>query len=587
MANTSFLQLPVATTLNGSDVVPINQNAKDARTTVSAIASSIPTGTVNNGQLANASPLSIKANTGASPGPVTDASISQVLDALLSSTQGVIIYRGLNTWTTLAPGALGQVLQTQGPAANPQWVAVGGVGTVVQVNTGAGLSGGPITSSGTLSSIEQVNAQTGVSYPIVLADQAKLITFNNAGAVAVTIPSAATLGSGFWCDVQNIGAGAVTITPTTSTINLGATLGLATATGCRIVSDGTNYSIQGGRSTGAITLTGDVTGSGSGSIATTVAKIDGFAVTLAGTLTTVGAFGTTLTTTGTTSLTLPTSGTVTAQGNTVTGSGSIVLATSPTLVTPTIGVATATTVNKVTLTAPATGSTLTIADGKTATVSNTLTFTGTDSSSVAFSTGGTVAYTNVTTLSSLVSVGTLTTGTWNATVINPTYGGTGVNNGASTLTMAGNVTHSGAFTTTFTVTNTTSVTLPTAGTLATLAGSETFTNKTLTSPIVNSGTLNTPDLRNQYVAKTANYTAVATTDTYINCTTNAFTLTLPTAVGITGKSFVVKNSNTVASGKQIAIATTSAQTIDTNASDVVLPLSSRTYTSDGANYAIS
>ena len=75
-----------------------------------------------------------------------------------------------------------------------------------------------------------------------------------------------------------------------------------------------------------------------------------------------------------------------------TGSGVLVFATSPTLVTPTLGVASATTINKVTITAPATGSTLTIADGKTLTASNTLTFTGTDTSSVAFSGGGTVAY---------------------------------------------------------------------------------------------------------------------------------------------------------------------------------------------------
>ena len=77
-----------------------------------------------------------------------------------------------------------------------------------------------------------------------------------------------------------------------------------------------------------------------------------------------------------------------------TGSGALVLANSPTLITPTLGVASATSVNKITLTAPATGATLTLADGKTVTVSNTLTFTGTDSSSVAFGTGGTVAYTS-------------------------------------------------------------------------------------------------------------------------------------------------------------------------------------------------
>jgi hypothetical protein len=76
-----------------------------------------------------------------------------------------------------------------------------------------------------------------------------------------------------------------------------------------------------------------------------------------------------------------------------TGSGALVFATSPTLTTPTLGVATATSINKVAITAPATSATLTIADGKTLTASNTLTFTGTDASSVAFGTGGTVAYT--------------------------------------------------------------------------------------------------------------------------------------------------------------------------------------------------
>ena len=102
------------------------------------------------------------------------------------------------------------------------------------------------------------------------------------------------------------------------------------------------------------------------------------------TLITSGAHSTTLTTSGTTALTLPTSGTVTALGNSVTGSGNIVLDTSPSLTTPTLGVASATTINKVTLTAPATGSTLTIADGKTATVNNTLTLAGTDSTTMTF-----------------------------------------------------------------------------------------------------------------------------------------------------------------------------------------------------------
>jgi hypothetical protein len=66
-------------------------------------------------------------------------------------------------------------------------------------------------------------------------------------------------------------------------------------------------------------------------------------------------------------------------------------------------------------------------------------------------------------------------------VITGTYGGTGVNNGANTITIAGNVTHAGAFTQSFTATANTAVTLPTTGTLATLAGSEALSNKTITA----------------------------------------------------------------------------------------------------------
>ena len=48
-------------------------------------------------------------------------------------------------------------------------------------------------------------------------------------------------------------------------------------------------------------------------------------------------------------------------------------------------------------------------------------------------------------------------------------GGTGVNNGSSTITLGGSLTTSGAFATTLTVTGATNVTLPTSGTLATTA----------------------------------------------------------------------------------------------------------------------
>lgn len=70
---------------------------------------------------------------------------------------------------------------------------------------------------------------------------------------------------------------------------------------------------------------------------------------------------------------------------------------------------------------------------------------------------------------SITTLGTIGTGTWNGSVIGSAYGGTGVNNGSSTITLGGSLTLSGAFATTFTVTGITSVTLPTSGTLVNTA----------------------------------------------------------------------------------------------------------------------
>jgi len=94
--------------------------------------------------------------------------------------------------------------------------------------------------------------------------------------------------------------------------------------------------------------------------------------------------------------------------------------------------------------------------------------------------------------STITTLGTIATGTWNGTAIAGQYGGTGVANTGKTITLGGNLTTSGAHATTLTTTGTTSVTLPTTGTLSTLAGTETLTNKTLTSPTLTTPALGTP-----------------------------------------------------------------------------------------------
>ena len=87
-----------------------------------------------------------------------------------------------------------------------------------------------------------VNAQVGTSYTVLASDRSKLVTLKNASAVAVTLPQAgASFPAGWIAKFSNQGAGTVTITPTTSTINGNATLVLLTGQSADIVSDGTNY----------------------------------------------------------------------------------------------------------------------------------------------------------------------------------------------------------------------------------------------------------------------------------------------------------------------------------------------------------
>ncbi|MGH9821811.1 MAG: hypothetical protein ACREDR_00915 [Blastocatellia bacterium] len=92
----------------------------------------------------------------------------------------------------------------------------------------------------------------------------------------------------------------------------------------------------------------------------------------------------------------------TVLGNSVTGSGGVLVEqTSPSLTTPNIGVATATSVNKVTITQPATGATLTLSDGKTLSATNTTTVQGTDGQVLTFQ--GTDTYVGRATTDSLTN----------------------------------------------------------------------------------------------------------------------------------------------------------------------------------------
>jgi hypothetical protein len=107
-------------------------------------------GNASLGQLPSISNNSVLANNSGGTAVPSALTASQVLD-MIGNVQGDVLYRNASNWVILAPGTNGQVLTTAGAAANPTWTTVTGTGTVTSVATSGGLTGGPITTTGTLS----------------------------------------------------------------------------------------------------------------------------------------------------------------------------------------------------------------------------------------------------------------------------------------------------------------------------------------------------------------------------------------------------------------------------------------------------
>lgn len=183
--------------------------------------------------------------------------------------------------------------------------------------------------------------------------------------------------------------------------------------------------------------------------------------------------------------------------------------------------------------------------------------TKTDDTNVTLTLGGSPA-------TSLVNAASITAG-WTGT-LSGTRGGTGVNNGASTITIGGNFAMSGAFAFTGTLTNTTTVTFPTSGTLATTA-------QLLTSPLTTKGDI--------WVWSTTNdRLPVATGDGKILQVSSAAstglaysTPTYPSASGSSGKFLISDGTNNGYS----------TSTIPTSAGATA----NKHLISDGTNYVLS
>ena len=111
-----------------------------------------------------------------------------------------------------------------------------------------------------------------------------------------------------------------------------------------------------------------------------------------------------------------------------------------------------------------------------------------------------------------------------AGILNPANGGTGINNGSSTITIGGNFAVSGAYPLTLTVSGTTSLSLPASGTLATLAGTETFTNKSMSGSTNTFTNIPNSALTNSSVTYNGVAVALGASGTITANTTNALTV---------------------------------------------------------------
>jgi hypothetical protein len=210
-------------------------------------------------------------------------------------------------------------------------IILGSIGASLSVLTSNGAGANPswqITGTGTVTHTAGNLTQYFVACGNGTADLTVIASIGSAGQALVSN------GAGAFPSFQTV-AGTGTVTHTVGSLAVSQIVVGNAAADCAVIGSlGTTSTVLvgnagGNPAWGTVSLTSMVTGALPPSNGGT-----GIANNNASTFTISGNFPITVTVSATSALTLPTSGTVTAQGNSVTGSGNIVLATTPTITTP-------------------------------------------------------------------------------------------------------------------------------------------------------------------------------------------------------------------------------------------------------------
>ena len=304
----------------------------------------LATAGVTNTYLASMASKTLKGNLGGGVAQPSDVTVTAVLDTLGTAT-GSMLYRNATNWTTVGIGSANYVLSSTGSA--PQWVDIASIYTLRIGTTpvSGGTSGRVLYDNGGILGEYSI---TGTG-SVVLSNSPTLVTpaLGTPSAVVLTNATGLPLTTGVTGVLGATNGGTGLSAYTTGDLLYASATNTLSRLG--IGANGTVLSVVSGAPAWVADSSINVTSFSGGTTGLTPAVPTTGAVVLGGTLgVTNGGTGSNLSATGGTSQVLKqttlggniTVGQLAASdlSNGTTGTGAVVLATSPTLVTPALGV---------------------------------------------------------------------------------------------------------------------------------------------------------------------------------------------------------------------------------------------------------